>query len=78
MSKPTNSGNQPPSTPRWVKISGIIIVALIVLFIILKLTGIGGNHGPGRHFSTAQAVRGDQIINMKQDLIEGPIHEHVI
>ncbi|MFC0476242.1 hypothetical protein ACFFHF_13465 [Robertmurraya beringensis] len=78
MSKPTNSGNQPPSTPRWVKISGIIIVALIVLFIILKLTGIGGNHGPGRHFSTAQAVQSDQIMYMKQDLIEGPIHEHVI
>ncbi len=78
MSKSTNSGNQPPSTPRWVKVSGIIIIALVLLFIILKLTGIAGNHGPGRHFSTAQAVQNDQFMYMNQDLIEVPIHEHVI
>jgi hypothetical protein len=41
----------PPSTPRWVKIFGIIAIVLILLFVILKLTGIGGNHGPSRHFS---------------------------
>jgi hypothetical protein len=42
----------PPSTPRWVKIFGIIAIVLILLFIILKLTGIGGEHGPERHFSS--------------------------
>ncbi|MCM3597934.1 hypothetical protein M4D55_19380 [Metabacillus idriensis] len=39
----------PPSTPRWVKVSGIIAIVLILLFVIMKLTGIGGDHGPGRH-----------------------------
>lgn len=41
--------DRPPSTPRWVKVSGIIAIVLILLFVIMKLTSIGGNHGPGRH-----------------------------
>lgn len=56
MSKLPNSNNrerqteeQPPSMPRWVKVSGVIVITLIMLFVILKLIGIGGNHGPGRH-----------------------------
>jgi hypothetical protein len=36
-------------TPRWVKVSGIIALALVVAFVVLKLTGVGGSHGPGRH-----------------------------
>jgi hypothetical protein len=36
--------------PRWVKISGVIALALIVLLLILLLAG--GNHGPGRHQSS--------------------------
>ena len=36
--------------PRWVKVSGIIALALIVLVLIVLLTG--GNHGPGRHQSS--------------------------
>ncbi|WP_351231356.1 hypothetical protein [Streptomyces sp. NPDC002133] len=39
----------PPGTPRWVKVSGIIVGALILLVVILKVTGLGGEHGPGRH-----------------------------
>ena len=37
-------------TPRWVKVSGIIALAVVFLLIILLLTG--GNHGPGRHASS--------------------------
>jgi ABC-type transporter Mla subunit MlaD len=33
-------------TPLWVKVFGIIGLALVVLFVVLML--IGG-HGPGRH-----------------------------
>ena len=32
-------------TPRWVKVFGIIAVALALLFVVLLLAG----HGPGRH-----------------------------
>lgn len=35
--------------PRWVKVFGIIALGLAVLFVGLKLTGLGGDHGPGRH-----------------------------
>ncbi len=33
------------STPRWVKVFGIIVIAAALLFVILHLTG----HGPGGH-----------------------------
>ena len=39
------------STPRWVKVFGIIALVVILLFVILFLTR--GSHGPGRH------MRGD-------------------
>jgi len=42
----------PPSTPRWVKVFGIIALVVILLFVILMFTGIGGSHGPGRHIAT--------------------------
>ena len=41
----------PPGMPRWVKVAAIIVGVLILLFVVLKITGIGGEHGPGRHMS---------------------------
>lgn len=38
-----------PGAPRWVKVLGIIATVLVLLFLVLKVTGIGGHHGPGRH-----------------------------
>ena len=34
-------------TPRWVKIFGIIALALVLLIGVMLLSG--GEHGPGRH-----------------------------
>jgi hypothetical protein len=39
--------------PRWVKVFAIIAGVLVLLFVILQLTGIGGEHGPGRHMRAA-------------------------
>ncbi len=36
-------------TPRWVKVFGIIAVILVLLFVVIQFTGVGGSHGPGRH-----------------------------
>ena len=36
--------------PRWVKVSGIIALALVLLLLVVLLAG--GNHGPGRHQSS--------------------------
>jgi hypothetical protein len=46
--------NQEPEgeagTPRWVKVFGGILIAVVLLVVLLKL--IGGEHGPGRHFQS--------------------------
>lgn len=39
--------NEDTSTPRWVKVFGIIALVVVLLFVILLLTR--GPHGPGRH-----------------------------
>ena len=39
----------PPSTPRWVKVFGITVIVLALLVVIMIFTGVGGQHGPGRH-----------------------------
>ena len=36
--------------PRWVKVFGIITLALVLLVLIVLLAG--GSHGPGRHQSS--------------------------
>ena len=45
----------PYRTPRWVKIIGIIALVLVLVLGILHLTGLGGNHGPGRHLPSGGA-----------------------
>lgn len=38
----------PPGTPRWLKVSGIVVAVVVVLLVVVALVG-GGEHGPGRH-----------------------------
>lgn len=35
--------------PRWVKVSLLVVLALIAIVVIANVTGIGGEHGPQRH-----------------------------
>lgn len=42
-------GREYPGIPRWVKVSGIIVIVLVLLIVIALVTGLGGPHGPGRH-----------------------------
>ena len=42
-------GDPTTGTPRWVKVSGLVALVLVVLFVVVMLTGRGGGHGPGRH-----------------------------
>ena len=44
-------GDAPPGMPRWVKVSAVVVGLLILLFVVLQLTGIAGEHGPGMHSS---------------------------
>ena len=46
-----------PGAPRWAKIFGGVLLALVLLFVVLKLTGVAGRHGPGRHLPTFGETR---------------------
>lgn len=35
--------------PRWVKITVGVTVVLVLVVVVLMVTGVGGEHGPGRH-----------------------------
>ena len=45
----TGSAEAAAGMPRWVKLFLIVGVALVLLFLVVMLTGSGGDHGPGRH-----------------------------
>ena len=38
-------GSQPPGMPLWVKVFGLVALALVVVFLVVHLTG----HGLGEH-----------------------------
>jgi len=42
----------PPPVPRWVKVSGIVVVVLALLLVVMLLLG----HGPGRHGAPGAAA----------------------
>ena len=43
------SAGHPPATPRWVKVSALVLLVLAVLLVVVLI--VGGTHGPGRHAS---------------------------
>ncbi len=40
-----------PGTPRWVKVSGLLALVLLILFFVVHLSG----HGPGAHGHSPQS-----------------------
>ncbi|MBI3972482.1 MAG: hypothetical protein HY332_14475 [Chloroflexi bacterium] len=44
----TTSAPAYPGAPRWVKVSGIVVLVLVLLVVIVIVAG-GGQHGPRRH-----------------------------
>ncbi|MGM1060854.1 hypothetical protein [Saccharothrix sp. Mg75] len=53
---PGPDSDTPPGVPRWVKVLAVIAGALILLALIVMLTGLGGEHGPGRHTGAGVTV----------------------
>ena len=50
-----------PGTPRWVKLFGIIVIVLVLLFVGMHLTGRGlgpGDHSPPAGVHTSSGGRG--------------------
>lgn len=50
----TTGARSYPGAPRWVKVSGIVALVLVLLIVIAMFVG-GGNHGPGRHIPSGGA-----------------------
>jgi hypothetical protein len=48
-------GRDYPGIPRWVKVSGIIALVLVLLVVVIMVAGLGGQHGPGRHMPSGGA-----------------------
>lgn len=44
----------PPRMPRWVKVLGLSVIALLVLGVIVILVS-NGDHGPARHSASGIA-----------------------
>lgn len=55
------------STPRWVKVFGIVGLVLVLLFVGLKVLG-GGGHGPSRHTQSSDAGGQTPISSVTEDL----------
>lgn len=51
MRRPDKTG-----VPRWVKLGALVVGILILLLVVLKLIGLGGEHGPSRHGAAYVAV----------------------
>jgi hypothetical protein len=48
--------------PRWVKVSLIVVGIVIALFVVLQLAGVGGRHGPSRHFGSLGISPGISLV----------------
>ena len=46
-------------TPRWVKITGLVVLVLVVLLVVSSLLGV--EHGPGRHLGAVQVPAGAHV-----------------
>jgi hypothetical protein len=41
--------------PRWVKVTALVVGLLILIGVVLQVTGLAGDHGPGMHSSLGGA-----------------------
>ena len=55
MEEHRNMADQAPRRPLWVKLSLLLVIALVLAFVGLSLARLGGDHGPGRHLPGAGA-----------------------
>ena len=53
---PSETDVTPPGMPRWVKVAALVVGLLVLVVLILQLTGIAGEHGPGMHSSLEGSV----------------------
>ena len=52
---PQGADATPPGLPRWVKVGAIVVGLLVLVVLVLQLTGVAGDHGPGMHSSAGSS-----------------------
>jgi hypothetical protein len=52
-----SGGRSAPGMPRWVKVSGVVVLVVVLALAVVLLTGAGG-HGPGRHMPSTDTSGG--------------------
>jgi hypothetical protein len=69
MKPPEEEGRRstPPSMPRWVKVSVLMVAILAVVLVIIMLQ-LGGEHGPGLHTGAADSTGGWLLIGAMDSL----------
>ena len=56
--EPQPESNGYPGTPRWVKVTGIALLAILLIAAFIVISGLGGPHGPQRHGAGSILVAG--------------------
>lgn len=46
---PTSDGASTRGMPLWVKLPGVAVGVLVLLFVVLQMVGVDGGHGPRLH-----------------------------
>lgn len=67
---PDPLGDEDAAVPRWVKVSAIIGILLVLLFAALHLLS-GGRHGPGRHAHSDDAAGPLAAVAVAEPLLPG-------
>ena len=47
--EPQRASDGYPGTPRWVKVFGVVLLAILLIAAFIVVSGLGGPHGPQRH-----------------------------
>ncbi len=64
--RPDAGHETPPGMPRWVRVAAIVVGVLILAFLVLQLTGVAGEHGPGRHMSGSGPSPADVAMDLAE------------
>lgn len=52
---------QPPGMPRWVKVSGLLVLAVAAVLVVIMLLS-GGDHGPRLHTGAGDLIRTSLVV----------------
>lgn len=52
---PAQMEDDEPGLPRWVKVSGLLVLLVVIALAVTKIAGVDHGGGPGGHFGSGGA-----------------------